>query len=519
MEKPSPWSTTSLSYFPIGPLYWKKKYKRKFNWINGFSRISYLPSFSPNLSSTKYLVEPSKPNLSHSTNAPFKSIGLDHTNEQVSDLGNEDQDYEEQRNERVFRIPRTLLTSRNKYIAQVSERYVLVVTDYEQTFILHTDIRKYIGPGSIKKIGSPSAIFLTHFEDLQVYIGFTSGSFAIFSVQDLQGHKSKLELSHFAVLEHSRFGAIQNIFHRQNFIVVYTESANMLFFSINEGSTQTTSVLETYIGANEATSFSVRRHNDEQLLFCISVAYCSPNTSGTWSPYIQEIWCNPDGSIVNTRMSTASSSFHTNPQSSSFIHGTKPPSSISYSYPYLLVGFPDNTVSYYNVHSTDNILEIQPNRRLWGHTKGIKHVSVKSDGVAVSVSSGFPEIRLWDLGEVNHHNTSTFVYVPHKPGHSSDIFNKRLRLNYKDAQEKANISSRSQTASTKSNIGYEHLPNQQKTGGFFAFEKDMVIVEMLFKKESKEWSIHDDYEPMPWSYNEDTIDDCDCRKLMICDFS
>ena len=76
-----------------------------------------------------------------------------------------------------------------------------------------------------------------------------------------------------------------------------------------------------------------------------------------------------------------------------------PPTSLSYSHPFLLASLPDNTIMSYVVTSDDDKLEISTGKRLWGHTSAISGAEVSNRGKAVSVSAKGEEIRVWELEE------------------------------------------------------------------------------------------------------------------------
>ena len=73
------------------------------------------------------------------------------------------------------------------------------------------------------------------------------------------------------------------------------------------------------------------------------------------------------------------------------------PTSLSYSHPYLLVSYPDNTLKAYQVSSTAEGLSIGSGRRLWGHTSSVSGAQVSDRGKAVSVSCKGNDIRIWEL--------------------------------------------------------------------------------------------------------------------------
>ncbi|EHA24373.1 F-box protein pof12 [Aspergillus awamori] len=75
----------------------------------------------------------------------------------------------------------------------------------------------------------------------------------------------------------------------------------------------------------------------------------------------------------------------------------EPPTSVSYSHPYLLTSHADNTLTLYLVVSTSTSLSVTSCQRLWGHTSSVSAVQVSDRGKAVSVSSRGDDIRIWEL--------------------------------------------------------------------------------------------------------------------------
>lgn len=74
-----------------------------------------------------------------------------------------------------------------------------------------------------------------------------------------------------------------------------------------------------------------------------------------------------------------------------------PPTSVSYSHPYLLTSHADNTLTIYLVVSTSSSLFVKGGERLWGHTSSVSAVQVSDRGKAISVSSQGDEVRIWEL--------------------------------------------------------------------------------------------------------------------------
>ncbi|KAI5303466.1 hypothetical protein KEM55_000537, partial [Ascosphaera atra] len=157
-----------------------------------------------------------------------------------------------------------------------------------------------------------------------------------------------------------------------------------------------------------------------------SIAYSFPRLSGGWSVGIQELRFNAStGQTYGSRVATAvdgdvgvsSSSLPAEyllppprprsrprnsecPSRNSITHTDLPPTSLSYSHPYLLTSHGDNTLTFYLVISTQESLVIKPGRQLCGHTSAVQGVEVSDRGKAVSVSLRGDDVRLWELEEV-----------------------------------------------------------------------------------------------------------------------
>lgn len=151
-----------------------------------------------------------------------------------------------------------------------------------------------------------------------------------------------------------------------------------------------------------------------------SVAYSFPRIDGGWSIGLQELRWNQHGEKLRSHLATpldhptlASSASvkgakrrFENPSSqreqvsSSSSFYTQPPTSLSYSHPYLLAAHADNTLTMYLVVSTAERLTISTPCRLWGHTSSVSGVQVGGRGKAVSVSSRGDDIRVWELEDM-----------------------------------------------------------------------------------------------------------------------
>lgn len=143
-----------------------------------------------------------------------------------------------------------------------------------------------------------------------------------------------------------------------------------------------------------------------------------------WSLGIQELRFSKDGQQLGSRLaSTVDSQYGIRPLRSlspsskrrhsaatesignpiaeipvmpSILH-QQPPTSMSYSHPYLLTSHADNTLTMYLVVSNSSDLFVRGGQRLWGHTSSVSTVQVTNRGKAISVGSRGDEIRIWEL--------------------------------------------------------------------------------------------------------------------------
>ncbi|RAL05009.1 WD domain protein [Aspergillus ibericus CBS 121593] len=156
-----------------------------------------------------------------------------------------------------------------------------------------------------------------------------------------------------------------------------------------------------------------------------SIVYSFYHIGCGWSLGIQELQFGLDGQQISSRLATTadchystvspgfrsrskmgfrSASYGTGPgsrqnttQSGPSISHHEPPTSVSYSHPYLLTSHADNTLTVYLVVSTSTSLSVKGCQRLWGHTSSVSAVQVSDRGKAVSVSSRGDDIRIWEL--------------------------------------------------------------------------------------------------------------------------
>ncbi|RJE19279.1 hypothetical protein PHISCL_08383 [Aspergillus sclerotialis] len=158
-----------------------------------------------------------------------------------------------------------------------------------------------------------------------------------------------------------------------------------------------------------------------------SVVYTFFHLGCAWSLGIQELRLSKSGQQMGSRLATtvdcqygikpqqtvsglgrrssaagnrlSKSELQTVPTEATIVH-QEPPTSISYSHPYLLTSHANNTLTMYLVVSTSESLFIKGGQRLWGHTSSVSAARVSDRGKAVSISSRGNEIRLWELESV-----------------------------------------------------------------------------------------------------------------------
>lgn len=347
-------TTLSIGYEGQPGADWKSLYKLRFNWNRGVCHVKSI-KFSADSASSKT----------------------------------------------VSKYPKILMASRNRIVVTFNSRYEMEVwSSHDNVCLARGRVKDWLHVGmKLKDLGNATVIIVNPVGALKLCVGFDTGSFLVVSLEGLKNDDPKLIPKQIAILDHAKYGAILHIVQRQNLLAVYTSLSNIILYSFANGVTKTLSVMRSYIDPSHEVAFTIRSVHYQHYYFCISLAYFQLTMHGEWIPCVQEVLCNPEGRIINTRMSTYcssnTSSISTSPKwSNGFL---SPPCSISYNHPYLLAGYGDNTLSLYIARSAECCLEIQPRHRLWGHTSGIKHVFVKPGGTAVSVSSGAREIRWWDL--------------------------------------------------------------------------------------------------------------------------
>ncbi|KAL9629495.1 MAG: hypothetical protein Q9204_005238 [Flavoplaca sp. TL-2023a] len=149
-----------------------------------------------------------------------------------------------------------------------------------------------------------------------------------------------------------------------------------------------------------------------------SIAYAMPTYTAGWSVGLQELRLSTEGMILESRLATPFShgfkplsasesrpgisspkrgSPSTYAASPRFTSRSAKPTSLSYTHPYLLAAYSDNTMTLYMVTSNARELVIGPGKPLCGHTSSVSGAHVGDRGKAVSISAGGNDLRVWEL--------------------------------------------------------------------------------------------------------------------------
>jgi hypothetical protein len=260
---------------------------------------------------------------------------------------------------------------------------------------------------------NPTAIAVTTPIEVnpRIAIGFTDGSFGIFAYD-------RLLFSFRRCYSHpkSSNGAITALALSSTYMLCMTHAQVLSLYQFPSPSDHPSDhpILLNTLRSQTAwppLSLSIRPRGLDILA---SIAFCMPTFPSGWSSGIQELLFAADGSIIESRLASATGQGFTSlvrdplpldgPSESSPMRVSSPqcqvqskPTSVSYSHPYLLASHSDNTMSLYMVTSTSVHLSISPGKRLWGHTSSIFNAQVGGRGKAISVSARGDEIRVWEL--------------------------------------------------------------------------------------------------------------------------
>ncbi|KAK9240937.1 hypothetical protein V1525DRAFT_385241 [Lipomyces kononenkoae] len=339
--------------------------------------------------------------------------------------------------------------------------------------------------------GAPSALHI-HTQDniscdgrseLTIIVGFTGGGYALYTTALDKYSNFDLRYTHSPP---SRQPAVTAIVYEYPFLVTLARDQRMNIYQFQESDVQggnkflaaanLISSLKSQT-IHGPTSLSMRKAVAQSEHVFVTIAYSHPFLTSGWTVGIQEIELDPLRGVVNLR--TASSLPKESPMISSsrslrsrkpqspalfeldfgFTETVSPPTSLSYSHPFLLSSHTDNTLISYIVKSTDLELSISEGKRLWGHGSGIAGVEVKDRGKAVSISCNGHEIRVWDLES-------------YRFGRDDSVQSVKLRI----GEDKVSPP--------------EEEAEGAKLGKFFGFDDEKVVVEQE-KKQGRAIIVYD----------------------------
>lgn len=264
--------------------------------------------------------------------------------------------------------------------------------------------------------------------ELRISVGFLDGSFGLYS---LDRRKRSLQ----CIYRHpaSSNGTLSAIAFSFPYLLTMTEAQllSLYRFPVLEkmdshldevGSPQLLSSLRSHT-ASPPLSLSIR---SSSTAVSTSIAFAMPTYAAGWSVGLQELRLSSDGTILESRLATPLSQgfkplcasddrFHLSSPHASTSSTDRPtprftslsakPTSLSYSHPYLLAAYSDNTMTLYMVLSNALELSIGPGKPLCGHTSSVSGAHVGDRGKAVSVSAGGSDLRVWELeGGINSGN-------------------------------------------------------------------------------------------------------------------
>jgi hypothetical protein len=203
------------------------------------------------------------------------------------------------------------------------------------------------------------------------------------------------------------------------YLVTMTKHRKIELYQVNDEAGSTTSLAVLHADATlQPAALSLRSTTRSVVA---TIAYAFSRLGEGWCLGLQEIKLSKQDGVVESRLAsnidtpldslyrgpkqweiTSRSAFST-PLTMPFSLNPEvkhPPTSLSYSHPFLLASLADNTIMSYIVQSDDESLDLSSGKRLFGHTSAITAAEVSNRGKAVSVSARGDEIRVWELEEV-----------------------------------------------------------------------------------------------------------------------
>ncbi|KAL8726637.1 MAG: hypothetical protein Q9166_006596 [cf. Caloplaca sp. 2 TL-2023] len=256
--------------------------------------------------------------------------------------------------------------------------------------------------------------------DLRISVGFLDGSFGLYS---LDRRKRSLECQYMHAA--STHGTISAIAFSFPYLLMMTETQllSLYHFPLVDSAVPNQGLL-----APPRLLSSLRSHTAWPPLslaircssagVSTSIAYAMPTYTAGWSVGLQELRLTFDGRILESRLATPlcqgfrplsatendlhssawiANTSNTDRPSPRFTSPSAKPTSLSYTHPYLLAAYSDNTMTLYMVTSNALELSIGPGKPLCGHTSSVLSAHVGDRGKAVSVSAGGNDLRVWEL--------------------------------------------------------------------------------------------------------------------------
>ncbi|EAW07975.1 WD domain protein [Aspergillus clavatus NRRL 1] len=267
---------------------------------------------------------------------------------------------------------------------------------------------------------------------VQIAVGFENGDFSVYDM-DITTSRLKLRLSHAGSADGGIIAMASSIPYvlmvsQQKVLSLYEIGSSAELANPGKLDGPNSSTMESAAGVHlvvslkadsilSPISLSIRVAG---LGIIASIVYSFLHIGCGWSLGIQELHFNENGQQVRSRLATTVDSqygaillpkrghgpapftesmgdeLYERSAEPSISHH-EPPTSISYSHPYLLTSHADNTLTVYLVVSTGARLYVHGGQRLWGHTSSVSAVQVSDRGKAISVSSHGGEIRVWEL--------------------------------------------------------------------------------------------------------------------------
>jgi WD40 repeat protein len=257
---------------------------------------------------------------------------------------------------------------------------------------------------------------------IEVAVGFDDGRLNVYKMDTI---RLRLELR-FSGSKSSR-GAITAMASSYPYLMVVSKHRVLSLFELPLKANDPSWADEAHLVASlkadsilSPMSLSVRLAGSEIIA---SIVYSFLHLGCGWALGIQELHFDKTGQQSKSRITTtvdtqygvslhrlpgsgteqpptpqpeSNASSETSPILPAILH-QDPPTSVSYSHPYLLTSHADNTLTVYLVVSTATDLFVKGGQRLWGHTSSVSAVQVSDRGKAVSVSSRGDEVRIWEL--------------------------------------------------------------------------------------------------------------------------